>query len=123
MYLIIGINPTAGPAGILIEHWNGTQWKMVSSPALPAEGGLGSVAAVSSNDIWAVGSYTNDVGQTATLIAHWNGTQWKMVSSPNPGYYNILWAVAADKTGRAVAVGVYTVNFGPGRTLVEVHNA
>ena len=116
-------DPTAGPAGILIEHWNGTQWKMVSSPALPAEGGLGSVAAVSSNDIWAVGSYTNNVGQTATLIAHWNGTQWKMVSSPNPGSYNILWAVAADKTGRAVAVGVYTVNFGPGRTLVEVHNA
>ncbi len=116
-------DPTAGPAGILIEHWNGSQWKMVKSPALPVGGGLNGVTAISSRDIWAVGSYTDNLGQTLTLIAHWNGSQWEKVTSPNPGSYNILWAVAADRTGRAVAAGVYTVNFGPGRTLAEVHDA
>ena len=85
---------------------------------------MNGVAAVSSTDIWAVGSYTdNQLGQTLTLIEHWNGSQGKIVTSPNPGSYNILWAVSADTTGRTVAVGVYTVSFGPSRTLAEIHDA
>ena len=114
-------DPGTGQGSTLIQHWNGSQWKRVNSPNPPSGGGLNGMAAISSHDIWAVGSY--QMGQTLTLIEHWNGSRWKIVTSPNPGSYNILWAVAADTTGRAVAVGVYTVNFGPGRTLAEIHDA
>jgi hypothetical protein len=38
----------------LIEHWNGTGWKQVPSPA-PADSVLSGVAAVSAGDAWAVG--------------------------------------------------------------------
>lgn len=120
-------NPTGGPGGVLIEHWNGSQWQLVKSPALPADGGLNAVVAISSHTIWAVGSYTNDRSQTVALLAHWDGSQWQRVTSPNPAPYThlycILWAVAADQTGRVVAVGVYSANFGPSRTLVELQGA
>ncbi len=54
----------------LIEHWDGTQWSVVSHPAA---GSFGGVAAVSKSDVWAVGN----------LIEHWNGAQWSVVPSPN----------------------------------------
>jgi hypothetical protein len=27
----------------LVEHWNGTQWSIVSTPSLPPSGGVGSM--------------------------------------------------------------------------------
>ena len=66
----------------LIEHWNGTQWSTVPSPA---EGRLFGVAAVSANDAWAVGFTGTFPGPYQTVIERWNGTQWSLVSSPNPG--------------------------------------
>ena len=47
-----------------IEHWNGTQWSIVS---LPVSASLHSLSAVSANDVWAVGS--------DGLVLNWNGTQ------------------------------------------------
>jgi hypothetical protein len=115
-------DPATGKGRPLIERWNGTAWKVVSSPAPTAGGGLNGVAAVSASNIWAVGSYTDlSIGKTLTLIEHWNGTSWQIVSSGNPGSYNILHAVATISTGQAVVAGEYTVNFGPGRTLVETY--
>jgi hypothetical protein len=40
------------------------------------------VAAVSSNDVWAVG-VTSNGGLSATLVEHWNGTSWTVIPSPN----------------------------------------
>jgi hypothetical protein len=55
----------------VIEHWNGTQWSIVS---LPVSGTLHSLSAVSANDVWAVGNNG--------LILNWNGTQWSQVANP-----------------------------------------
>jgi hypothetical protein len=55
----------------VIEHWNGSQWSIVS---LPVSGTLHGLSAVSANDVWAVG---ND-----GLILNWNGTQWSQVANP-----------------------------------------
>jgi hypothetical protein len=74
------------PEGVdvpLVEHWDGSSWKAT----IPPEGRCGdnpdfnfleSVAAVSSNDAWAVG------GCGLKLILHWNGNGWNEVSAPNP---------------------------------------
>lgn len=72
----------------LIEHWNGTRWSMLPSPHPGIESRLLKVEAVSANDVWAVGSFTNGFqehfqGQTLTL--HWDGSQWSIVKSPSPG--------------------------------------
>jgi hypothetical protein len=73
----------------LIEHFNGTTWRVVSSP-LPKFGGeLNAVAALASNNVWAVGQMnsTSTAGGfpiAIPLIEHWDGTHWSIVESANP---------------------------------------
>jgi hypothetical protein len=58
----------------LILHWDGTAWHRV--PGVPGEE-LRGVAAVSAQDVWAVGGTG-----TGTLILHWNGIRWQRVAAP-----------------------------------------
>jgi hypothetical protein len=100
----------------LIEHWNGTAWKVVPSPNLGGPSGeniLAGVVATSASNAWAVGKYS-DGPAFQTLLEHWNGTTWKIVSSPNPGgpdVNNALTGVTAASGSNAWAVGYY---FKPG---------
>ncbi|HLH60644.1 MAG TPA: hypothetical protein VKV20_03095 [Ktedonobacteraceae bacterium] len=110
-------NPSKGKGHPLSLHWNGTQWQMVKTPNPSAGGSFYGVAAVSTNNVWAVG--TDPV--TKTLIENWNGTRWKVVSSPNAGDYNILNAVATLAPGFALAVGDDGTISGSGHTLAEVN--
>ena len=67
------------------------QWSVVPSPNGSSTSNLSAVAAVSANDIWAVGSSGNQMSGAQTLIEHWNGLSWSVVTSPNPGsIYNTL---------------------------------
>jgi len=87
----------------LIEHWDGTQWKILSSPNRYASQHLYGIAAVSASDIWAVGQYFNyNPYSYGALIAHWNGTTWKKVS--NPATYP-LYGVTALAANNVWAVG------------------
>jgi hypothetical protein len=96
----------------LIEHWDGSNWSVVPSPnpAGKTYVVLNGVAAISSNDIWAVG-HAGDPGSVPlqTLTEHWDGTRWSIVPSPSPGTYNgnVLTAVAAISTNDVWAVGWY----------------
>jgi len=94
-------------AQTLIEHWNGRQWSVVTSPNPgPMYNTLYSVSAVSANDIWAVGVYANDAEVTQTLTMHWDGTSWSVVSSPSPASINNeLFSVAAVSANDVWAVG------------------
>jgi hypothetical protein len=72
----------------IAEHFNGTSWSSVPTPSLAANTSTGlynaqfnGVAAVSSNDVWAVGYG----GPNGALIEHWNGTAWSVVTSPEGG--------------------------------------
>ncbi|HLJ35922.1 MAG TPA: hypothetical protein VKU38_19850, partial [Ktedonobacteraceae bacterium] len=65
----------------LIEHWDGSSWKVVASPTFEHGGQFDGIAATSANDIWAVGYGSK---QLLTLIEHWNGSTWTIVKSPNP---------------------------------------
>ncbi len=83
----------------LIEHWDGKSWQIVPSPnGADGNGSLNSVAAVSANDIWAVGTSlrvqnvppSNSSLEDRTLIEHWDGKSWSVVSSPNNVKFNGL---------------------------------
>jgi hypothetical protein len=84
-----------------------TGWKIVASPNADSGNDLLSVAAISANDVWAVGSSTNKQGTLSqTLTEHWNGSKWSIVSSPNVGSYsNVLNGVAAVSSTDVWAVG------------------
>jgi plastocyanin len=66
---------------------------------------LAGVAAISANDVWAVG-YTS----TRTLVEHWDGVQWSIVGSPNVGSgVNGLNAIEIVSPNDMWAVGSYYV--------------
>jgi hypothetical protein len=100
---------------VLIEHWNGTKWSMVRSPArnFPFMQ-LTGLAVLSANDIWGVGDFlTGTQSQAKTLIEHWNGTAWSIVNSPNSSSpVNRLVAAAAVSAKNVWAVGYYSYDSG-----------
>lgn len=93
----------------LIEHWDGSSWRVVPSPNIgPAtlvrtrfgkrvaasENQLLGIAAIAANDIWVVGknafprrtSYGSkryfDVYRVSTLVEHWDGMRWTVGPRP-----------------------------------------
>jgi hypothetical protein len=91
----------------LVEHWNGSRWRIVPSPSPGNHSGndLFGVNAISSSDIWAVGDFFSGLnGQRGgALTIHWNGTRWSVV--PNPGTLATLNAVTSLGTSNVWAVG------------------
>jgi hypothetical protein len=63
----------------LVEHWDGTNWSVVTSPNTSAQqyNEFESVTCTSASDCWGVGEYYSNAYQT--LIEHWDGISW----SPN----------------------------------------
>jgi hypothetical protein len=70
----------------LTEHWNGSAWVIVPTPNPPGlhTVSLNAVAAISTNDIWAVGgnppSQSGYSGQA--VLEHWDGSTWSIVGNP-----------------------------------------
>ncbi|HEV3312180.1 MAG TPA: hypothetical protein VG815_16845 [Chloroflexota bacterium] len=63
-----------GLGSALVEHWNGTGWRIIRAPS-PAGSALLGIKALSADDIWAVGRRSLTNGDSATqrpLIEHWN---------------------------------------------------
>jgi hypothetical protein len=113
----------------LVEHWDGTSWRVVPSPNAvksPYSGNqLMGVAAVAPDDVWAVGEYDrllphwNGNGffwpyRVTALTEHWDGTAWTIgpavahltsVSDddPDPSFYGLM-GVAASPSGDVLAV-------------------
>ncbi len=100
----------------LVEHWNGSAWKVVASPHV--SGGLSGIVAIAAHNIWAVGSYSN----ATTLVEHWNGTGWSIIPSPNVAHLGDgLSAVSAVSATDIWAVGTISGNSGF-QTLIEHWN-
>src|SRR5919106_2710741 len=70
----------------LTMHWDGTQWRIVPSPNLPELGtcnSLQAIAAIASNDIWAVGGIPQGYcGSSKAILMHWDGAAWTIVPAP-----------------------------------------
>lgn len=110
----------------LTDHWDGKKWTPVSSPNPPGDVriSLTGVAAIASDDVWAVGAFQPRAGGVfQTLIEHWDGKVWSIVRSPNTlagdgDNGDALLAVATISPSNIWAVGA---SFGPAapQTLIE----
>ncbi len=64
----------------LLEHWDGRRWAYSAGASLGGrQAYLTSVAALASDDVWAVGDFAS-IGPRlpAPLIEHWNGRSWSL---------------------------------------------
>jgi hypothetical protein len=94
----------------LIEHWNGSSWTQIPSPNSSKTGNiLTSVAAVSTNDVWAVGN------GDGPLIEHWDGKTWAISAQPATSQgSSSLSGVTATSANDVWAVGSTTSQAGAG---------
>ncbi|GAC1518704.1 MAG: hypothetical protein NVS3B14_21010 [Ktedonobacteraceae bacterium] len=91
-------------------------WSYVASPNPDTSyDTLNGVAAISANNVWAVGSYGSG---SLTFIEQWNGAQWKVVASPDVNGNNSLSGIAAISANNIWAVGSYN----NASTLIEHWN-
>jgi hypothetical protein len=108
------------PTTALIEHFNGKSWSIVTGPnpeaglEFPGSFGLVGIAAISANNIWAVGTFSDPSSALdLPLTEHWNGTSWSTVRSASViGEMNVLSGVTALGSGTVVAVGFATSDGG-----------
>lgn len=125
-----GIYSTPQSQTALIEHWNGKQWSIVpgaSVPGNPQSTNLTSIAALSANNIWAVGTsiWSNGYDTFKTLTEHWDGHTWHYVPAPNPGTgSNILHSVTfIPGTNQLLAVGESSNTYQKSQILTERWNS
>jgi hypothetical protein len=92
----------------------GLVWRVMST----SNGGthinaLRGVEAISANDVWAVGDYTDLIGGAENFRAmaqHWDGSVWSMVTVPQPGVQSDLSSISALSSNDIWAVGDYMPN-------------
>jgi hypothetical protein len=87
----------------LVEHWNGSSWSIVATPALGGSGELNAVTVISSTNVWAVGGLGS--GNSGSLIEHWDGTRWSVVTAPNSSTVGALLSVSGTSATDVWAVG------------------
>jgi hypothetical protein len=103
----------------VIEHWNGSTWSIVSSPDFSSgeENSLEGIAALTKNDMWAVGYFRTATGIDA-LIEHWNGSTWTIVpGGDTKSTVSQLYAVTTISRKNVWAVGFYLNTHVPGYLL------
>jgi hypothetical protein len=102
--------PESSASQPLTEHWDGSAWTFVKTPKGPPDSYvnfLTAVSAVSQDDVWAVGSIS-DQEWWRTWTVHWDGSSWTHVRSPNtdgPFSINVFGGVAAVAPDDVWAVG------------------
>jgi hypothetical protein len=114
-------NTTTHTTASLALRWNGTSWSKVTTVNPSSYSYLFAVTALSSSNVWAVGTYYNfTVGAYQNLVEHFNGSSWSVVASPNtdfPDTWNQLFAVSAFSATHIWAVGSLAPNAGPRKSL------
>ena len=109
----VGYYTTAGGTLVtLAERWNGTEWKVQTTPnpKEAKESSLEAVSCPSSTDCTATGSYRNASGTLEMLAEQWNGTEWKVQVTPSPEGAvgnRLLQGVSCSSATACTAVGQY----------------
>ncbi len=108
---------------IVAEHWNGSKWTVIQvaqpMPGPDVANAFEAIAAIQSNDVWAVGTTGADYGPSP-LIEHWDGVAWSVIPSQMPGYEGVLNAISATSATNVWAAGSYTVFGGATHAFVEL---
>jgi PASTA domain len=111
-----GGNSAGTLGGTLAEQWNGTAWRILSSPTSQSQGDLlNAVACASASACTAVGQTTS-----GTLVERWNGTAWSVQNTAVPGGESLLSGVSCPTATACTAVGYVVAGFP--QTLAERWN-
>ena len=105
----VGSSHTSNSRKSLIQRWNGTSWRIVSSPNPGTIGNsLLGVEAAGPKDIWAVG-WKNSGNGLRSLVLHYNGTGWTQGAGvPKVGTGdNVLTDVSVVSNDDVWATGYY----------------
>jgi hypothetical protein len=97
-YQNTGSYPYFWPA-TLIVHWDGQAWSYIPSPNIfdgdyGGQNYLEAVAAVSADDVWAVGRYSANI--SGALLLRWNGQQWNVHGTTFGGHLRSITAISAN---------------------------
>ena len=106
------------------EHWNGTSWSLVATPAVGANNFtfLFGVTAVSTNDVWAVGSYLDVDNTDFVLFEHWDGANWNVVQAGSVGgWLSQLYMASTFSSSDVWAVGSTEGTQGAPFTSLAMH--
>jgi len=88
------------PGRPFIVHWDGQGWSIVPGPTGVNGESFSSVAAIASDDVWAVGG-----GAQGSIVEHWDGSSWTRVRSQFANKFssaavipgtNEVWAVGSN---------------------------
>lgn len=101
----------ASPTVPLIEHWNGSRWSVVPSPAPHGSTGtyLNAVSCASAKACIAVGTYTSSFTSGSALVARWNGSKWALMNSPNSAKAAVTQLLGVSCTGAGPALTCWAV--------------
>ena len=106
----------------IIEHWNGTSWKVVTSPNTGTATAMNAISAISPTDIWAAGcAACGDVGgNTPALIEHWDGVSWTVNPGPNQLSGVVANTLLTFPLSKHIYIGGFTfASFGPSSIIME----
>jgi hypothetical protein len=116
----VGYYETSSGTQTLVEHWNGSQWKVITSQDPALDNTFTGVEALAANNIWAVGFTTDINGSSKTLTEHWDGKTWQVVASPDPDQgFNGFSSLSAASANNIWAVGSQSL---ASKTLIEHWN-
>jgi hypothetical protein len=101
-------NDQSGNIEPLAEHWDGSAWTVVDTPALNSPAGEFFSVAKAGTHVWAVGDkFSTTTTSKRTLIERFSAGKWKVVKSPNASSADNRLNGFAVVPGGAWAVGYY----------------
>jgi hypothetical protein len=69
----------------LLEQWDGSRWSRLPHPAALARSSISPLAAVSDDDLWAVGQLFQSHGEIShPWVGDWDGQSWRRTPLPGP---------------------------------------
>jgi hypothetical protein len=87
----------------LAEAWNGSEWKVQTSPTPASFVNLKSISCLSAGECTAVGAS----GGNKTFALRWNGSEWSLQTTVNPGEETYLTSVSCGSSSFCMATGFY----------------
>jgi hypothetical protein len=97
---------TGGARHALVEHWNGTSWRVVATAKLSAPvSEVRAFAPIAAKSVWAVGRMAGGSVTNQSLIERWNGSAWTRFTSPSEGPLSAAAAVTSSNVWAAGSLG------------------
>lgn len=116
--------------GSLAVHYDGSNFEVTPTPSFDTGSCSGSygcghsiedMAAVATNDVWAVGGAGDSDYSYVSQIIHWDGTEWTHMPGPSISYFQRLNGVAALASDDVWAVGNLTAADPTDNSILIVH--